>query len=286
MADAPPPNTPTRTVLRCGSGFYRITPENPWRRKSLFEIRYGHRILSFFPFWICFAILAGHIPVFTRCILPFVEASVWRTVYGVLMGLTMVSYLATHFLDPGMLPWTWSETQKRKYSSQEFRDGIASTEEQFVWAYGHQQPARAAFSRRYGFFVLRGDHDCWWVNNFVGINNQRYFLLSLLFSSLLTVYTDVIGLGVLANHRHEMTKKVIWTAVLYHIPSTWMGCVAIFQLYSQVRNVTKNVTLFELIASQADMVQPVWDRGCFNNWEEVCGSRWFLPCGKGSPAPQ
>lgn len=277
-SEVKPGLSPTRTVLRCGSGFYTLVPGNLWREKGAYEIRYGGRILQVFPFWICFAFLVGHVPMFTQCILFYIESLALKITYAVLMGLAMVSYLLTHFTDPGMLPWTWADTRKQKYSSHELREGVATTPEQFLWAYSHPQPARCAFSRRYGYYVLRGDHDCWWVNNFIGINNHRHFLRSVWYSAILTIITDLTGLYVLRTHWSEMSWRTIIIAFCYQVPMNILGGVSVHQSYLQSRNVTKNVTLFELTAVPEALEARVWDNGCLRNWEEVCGSRWFLPC--------
>lgn len=275
--DERPHLTETITVGRCGSGFYTIDPEGTYENFQALKVRYGHRICSPFPFWACMLFLIYNGKIVKENALDVIQVRWLYPVYYSLLFLCIIHYLITHFKNPGVLPWNWAETQKMSYTSAEMRNGIASRVEQFEWAQRHPIPARAAFSRRWGFWILRGDHDCFWVTNWIGIGNHRYFVSATIFGTLLFALTIGITIDVVVRAWDAVPRKRCFT-----ITSLVMGYISLVnlnQMLVQCRNITRNDTTYEKIVVKSDPDAPSeWDRGCWKNWEEVCGPRKFLLC--------
>jgi hypothetical protein len=81
-------------------------------------------------------------------------------------------------MDPGFLPFTWVRTKRFWYSWEEQLDGLAVTDAQFAFACAPENRAPgSSFSRTSGRFVIRADHICGWIGNWVGKRNHKQFML-------------------------------------------------------------------------------------------------------------
>jgi hypothetical protein len=204
--------------------------------------------------------------------------SAYRTlcvcVYLVLWGSSSANFLLTYCTNPGLLPWNWSETRKRSYTASELRGGIATTNDQVMWAKVHVSPNRSHFSRKLGWFVLRADHDCTWVNGWVGMWNHAHFLRAVAYSALLLIFSMFWAarawwLGAVAGP--------LWVFYAYVAISIVLGGITARQTAEQSYRLSRNRTTVEVIRGLWEGRASPYDRGCLANWEEVCGPRRLLP---------
>ena len=93
------------------------------------------------------------------------------------------SYFGASCMDPGFLPYDWIQTQKYVYSWQDQLSGLAIRQDQVNYALDNR-PKFASFSRSSGRFVIRADHICFWINNWVGKRNHKQFILMGLWGGL------------------------------------------------------------------------------------------------------
>lgn len=236
--------------------------------------------LKLFPYWPCISLLIASLPLFNWYIAPYLPHPhrTIQIIFNLAYIHCAINFLIVHFMHPGFLPWNWALTKKSKYTDDELRDGYGVFTEQRDWCRSHSKPARSCYSQTYGFIVVRGDHDCVWINNWVGIRNHRYFMLAVYSGSILSfIYTYcVIRLWFLGEiHVH----KIIF--YFYAAYFGW-GCYvhtgqAILQTYHTYWNVTQN-EIYKGISSK----KSPYNRGCLNNFEEICGTRkfiflWWLP---------
>ncbi|KAI3659850.1 hypothetical protein MP638_006188 [Amoeboaphelidium occidentale] len=127
----------------------------------------------------------------------FVFLRILFTQYAILLGLILlilfnclfwlllISYYKVIFTDPGSPPKdpTTSITAKRSGDPRHCRKC------------GSWKPDRSHHCRLCQKCVLKMDHHCPWVHNCVGFYNYKYFVLFLLYCSLLGLYTSLsIGL--------------------------------------------------------------------------------------------
>lgn len=137
VIDAPPPNTPIRRLFRL---FYRVDGQG--------NLRCLFRIFSFIPFWPIAFISLFHVTYFYKYVVAGLSESLRQPVgIGYLLSylLCASNLFVTYFTNPGALPWSWSLTQKKVYTSSELCNGVATTIEQFDWALNHDSPPRAHF---------------------------------------------------------------------------------------------------------------------------------------------
>lgn len=95
------------------------------------------------------------------------------------------SYFAAACMDPGYLPYNWVQTKRFSYTWQEQLSGLAVTRSQFNFALTKEnRPPKCSFSHSAGRFVIRADHICGWVANWIGKRNHKQFILMNLYGGI------------------------------------------------------------------------------------------------------
>ena len=189
----------------------------------------------------------------------------------------LLNYFLARITDPGFLPFNWSLTKKKTFTQEEMRSGIAITSEQADWAKSHDSPNRAWFSGREGYFILRGDHYCPWVGNFIGLKNHKYFLIGtysitlyVIFSFILIIYLQFIGKFTL----HWFMKCILLGGGLYYLS------ISITQSLLHSIQISHNSTTIEVMTGN---YKKYYHGSRMEGWEEICGLKkymwlWWLPC--------
>jgi hypothetical protein len=96
----------------------------------------------------------------------------------------LITYLSAVFRDPGFLPFHWHPPGRTKYSWRELMSGTLVRSDQSVVVARGPRPPGCSFSRSYGRYVIRADHVCCWIANWVGKRNHKQFLLMMVWGSL------------------------------------------------------------------------------------------------------
>jgi hypothetical protein len=187
---------------------------------------------------------------------------------------TAFSYWAIIVVGPGYLPFDFPKMKIRS-DQQTWEQQLATLvtyREQGEYARAAPgRPPRAPFSMAARRFVIRGDHFCMWTESWIGVKNHRYFM-TMMFWVLLyaaawfavhipwachflpfqwpSVLTIALGVGLL---------PVVWTAVRFFVPA--------------VRNLCYNWTFIETWREHGAVASDQYDRGCFENWAELCGRK-------------
>ena len=273
--DPPPPMTLTRNICFKCCHCYIVTSQ-------LSDCRYwfrycGYRKLGLGHFLASYTILCYYLYFAVRYILPLDDSQHKFASWIFLLAWfsTAINFLLVHEIDPGYLPWTWNETQRDRYSCQELQQGVATRMEQIEWAKEHKYPARALLSKKYGWFVLRADHDCLWVDSFIGIRNHRYFVRAVYSGAILTIVG--IGLAVRVAYIGTLEVSAFWFVAMQLVVML-LGSFCFGQVYHQTVGLTMNVLTVESMKKVwSGRVNP-YRRDCLSNWEEVCGPRKYLPC--------
>lgn len=194
-------------------------------------------------------------------------------------GLFLTSYFMAMCMSPGYLPFYWAIEKRHKYTYEEQMDGIITTDEQFDFAYRNSRPQRGALSTQGRRIVLRADHVCKWIANWVGYKNHRYFLLQLFWT--LPVFLIFIILAILEaikmKEHWKPTPPQIMMMVLILPDVGFMG----FYFTILARHVrylfTNDTTLGEFKRISDNTSENIYDIGCLKNVETVMGPIAFCP---------
>ena len=184
------------------------------------------------------------------------------------------SYLAVIIKGPGYLPYNWSLTHKKKYTWNEMMKSIALYKDQADFAHNcPDRPKRSCFSNDARRYVLRADHLCIWTESWIGINNHRYFVLLCFWSTIYSLINIGFRLWLYIDIFENKRKFQYWyiPGIASIVFLLFEGGFSIFYFLRSFRNLTRNVTMLEQWRNEVKG----WDRGCCNNFEEVCGSRKY-----------
>lgn len=122
----------------------------------------------------CFAI-------FSVAVLVRLPSTGLKIAAGLEVGTVLIiffwAYLGAVCRDPGYLPFNWWTTKKSKYSWDELISGTAIRKEQFDYVQSVPHPPGCSFSRTSGRYIIRADHICGWIANWVGKRNHKHFVL-------------------------------------------------------------------------------------------------------------
>ncbi|KAL2002060.1 hypothetical protein VTN02DRAFT_742 [Thermoascus thermophilus] len=111
-------------------------------------------------------------------VLPTTYAShpILNIMFAVFFGLTTYFYTISMIEDPGYVPKLGSRNQQRAVINELF-DLWKFDDENFCVFCMIRKPLRSKHCRRCGRCVAKHDHHCPWIDNCVGANNLRHFVL-------------------------------------------------------------------------------------------------------------
>jgi hypothetical protein len=66
-------------------------------------------------------------------------------------------------------------------------DGTAILPSQIAYVNSVRRPPGCSFSKSYGRYVIRADHICGWIGNWVGKRNHKHFLLMMFWGTIASV---------------------------------------------------------------------------------------------------
>lgn len=182
--------------------------------------------------------------------------------------LFMWSYVAAMCMDPGFLPYDWAVTRKTKYSWQDQLDGLAIRHDQFEYA-ERNKPPFASFSHQAGRFVIRGDHICGWVSNWIGKRNHKQFMLMTLWGTVLAA--SLIGWQLMRGRREHGRDSAFWCDLVALCIEAIFTCVLFYEFVRIFINLCKNRTQI-----QEWQGVPGEYTGFCNSFKQVCGNNVFM----------
>lgn len=277
-----PPNVPTTDPnVVPDTSKWRALFNSKWFWKQMDDPRIylNFTEISFYPFYLVvgFAFLAQYFwNKYVYPVLDFRHPFAMKVTMYTSLAYAVGNLIVARWKNPGYLPWNWAVTKKRKFTVQELRDGKASQDDQDNWAKSHESPERAWYTKAQGYFVLRGDHNCSWVGNFIGLYNHKYFLLGVLG---FCVFVDCW----LHNFIYLMYYRKFKMPIYLFLPFLGVGLFFVFlannQFLAQCRLLTYNITLCEHL-KQRDFQYYHDDN--WEGWEDVFGPKkyillWLIP---------
>ena len=234
--------------------------------------------LSFFPNFPLYILLSFSYHLWYHHVFIYFSPKYHSFKYIVLITfiLGIYSLFKTIITDPGYLPFYYPVTNKASFTSDELRSGIAIDEAQIDFARSLPKPPRMCFSQRVGFFVIRADHYCSFIGQWIGLYDHRYFFNTTFYLGiyLLLMFLSVCAVSLLKIHIFSFFEELFFLSL-----SGFFGFLFLNQFLYQSANITRNQTSLENLKKK---VPGFYNRGCISNWEEIFGPRkyillWMVP---------
>ncbi|OJD13323.1 hypothetical protein AJ78_06214 [Emergomyces pasteurianus Ep9510] len=174
--------------------------------------------------------------------------------FAVFFGLTAYFYSLAMLEDPGFVPKLGSRNQQRDTITKLF-EIWKFDEDNFCVYCMIRKPLRSKHCRRCKRCVSKHDHHCPWIDNCVGANNLRHFILYIfsmeigivVFIQLVTAHIDVIPVppdsecNILSSTLCGILSRDTFTIVLtiwISVQLIWVSMLCIVQLVQISRNQT------------------------------------------------
>jgi len=222
-------------------------------------------------------------------LIPALSSSIWGAVHVVvfnfLLFLLAYSHLKATLSDPGRvpLPKIQLDFSDARRSSKK-RKPVSADEWSLCDRCEAYRPPRAHHCRVCRRCIKKMDHHCPWINNCVGENNQKYFILFLLYTGLSASYA--LGLTISSwtvkscegcSHHYLHDVRFVHLVLLVGICGLFclfVVCIMYDQLYASVYDMTaieqaSNKSLFKGKA-QVCLLRGIFGRGPY--WS------WLMPC--------
>lgn len=186
--------------------------------------------------------------------------------YQSLLGLAVVSHLAAMLTDPG--------TIKEQVAPTDFANPRCCN-----ICNGRWKPPRAHHCKTCHKCIFRMDHHCPWINNCVGLENQKLFILFLSYTSLSAILTLVL---LLASAGCWLWSQKSWSdaappggPALICCGIVAVECLAAVLfvgdfLQEQIESIQTNSTLVETYQQTHGMRTCTWD-----HFRAVFGYHWY-----------
>lgn len=253
------------------SGFWYVKDE------KLMTLHYNHIKVSFL-YTVCHILLISSFFIWKFVAYDYYFDRLTGFFYFMLTlyVIILISMYRTIFTNPYLPFYYPAQNDRRTFSKIDYRLGYAYKKEQIKWARKQKKPNRSTFSEHAGYFVIRADHYCAWVRNWISYKNHRFFLIFVGFSAFYMIILLLTFCHLFLFHMKEFS----FFCHAFDISlSGFFSFIFTVQTCYQYYHVSINKTLLEKLKKQ----NRFYDRGCLNNWSEVCGQKkliciWPFPC--------
>ena len=245
-----------------------------WQVVGKPEIYFNFIRIRFFPYYLINLLYISLFWWWWKNVAPILVGN-WnclKYIFSIPWVFCIYSYGVVHFKNPGILPFSWSHTKKKNYTTKELRDGKSTRDDQKEYAKAHDIPERAWFSSTTGYFILRGDHECKYLQTWVGLRNHRFFILGLFWGTISISVWCCSAFYVIYHHLQVSSWKITAPMFLMSLPLMIQNCSMTF---FQSMLTTKNQTTIERILKTTGHY---FHGGSCEGWVEICGPMKWIPC--------
>lgn len=270
------PVPPTMTLgyprAKRGSDILRIFP-------VLFVVLIVLTLYTIFVAFHCLPLLQLDLDPDKRDAAMFTRGLVELVVFHVIFLLFCACYILVVVTPAGTIPNTpeWTETSNKAFHPVERkREGAR----RFCKWCDKYKPDRAHHCRQCRQCILKMDHHCPWIYNCVGWGNHKYFILTLLYATLLTFFVAGFQFESVkaAIDEPQIRFGVLLLLLFGESVSCFLGllCLGFFGLHSYL--IWNNMSTIEFCEKRyrTPLTRNVYDRGPKRNLTDVFGHNMFL----------
>lgn len=265
----------------------------PHSRRKRYFLR-GWECKPFMPIVVVILILFTTISHFV-CFFPhqYIAAQIITPIFiAFFLVLFVWSYFAAVCMDPGYLPYNWIQTKKYSYTWQEQLSGLAVTNEQFNFALTKEnRPPKCSFSHSAGRYVIRADHICGWVANWIGKRNHKQFILMNLYGGLFALSLTTgpffvkkifsLPLNLLFTGLFAFSLEISFAFSLLAMFGT--NLVDLARNRTKLHRMRDEVNSSEQLNEKTELNETIYERkiSMKDSMQEVCGNSsclsWLIP---------
>ncbi|EDO38376.1 predicted protein, partial [Nematostella vectensis] len=197
-------------------------------------------------------------------IIPTLSDSLWGTlhviIFNVLALLLLISHSRASYSDPGVVPLPTTSLDFSEINKAHSEKPQSNTEWTACTRCEAYRPPRAHHCRLLfmlicGRCIKKMDHHCPWINNCVGENNQKYFVLFLFYTGVLSVYAAILT-AVSWTHKclgcskeYDQRTRYIYTIILM-VESCLFGLFVLAMMCDQFSSILSDLTAVENVQRQ------------------------------------
>ncbi|XP_034514057.1 palmitoyltransferase ZDHHC3 isoform X2 [Ailuropoda melanoleuca] len=259
-----------------------VPPPHPGPVGTMWFIRDGCGIACAIVTW--FLVLYAEFVVLFVMLIPsrdYVYSAINGTVFNLLAFLALASHCRAMLTDPGAVP--------KGNATKEFIESLQLKPGQVVYKCPKCcsiKPDRAHHCSVCKRCIRKMDHHCPWVNNCVGENNQKYFVLFTMYIALISLHALImVGFHFLHCFEEDWTKCSSFsppTTVILLILLCFEGLLFLIftsvMFGTQVHSICTDETSIERLKRKH---QPRERRGSWKSVKETFGGdfslNWFNP---------
>jgi len=246
------------------------------------------------------------------CFIPWGWGSSFFGMIGILLDLTLgalilwsliSTYRTDPFADPRWIPRDATEEELQRVREKAPKAEEESVDEKLARAPDYYdafsyctkcqayKPPRCHHCRHCGRCTLVYDHHCGWVSACIGYSNHKQFVLFLIYSTLLVLWSlasffkSIVEL--LDVHAFHVSRRFVLCA-FYLALLSYLVLTLLKMLREQLiaikngENIVESVVHLRVRHYQPNFTSP-YDRGLYGNWKALMGEQpyeWFLPIAK------
>lgn len=220
------------------------------------------------------------------------KVGLYLIIIGVFFLISMWSYVASVCCNPGKVPAYYGLYSQR-----------IPGQRKYCLICRDFKPERAHHCSNCKQCVLNLQHHCPWINNCVGFDNRKYFLLFvtylLIAMTLALIWMIIIFVEQISSKKFELDFHMILKIALFLKYLCLVVILSIFT-FTHYRYVVSNTTTIEQLLlerkkkatenKEIDFAKEIqhnyYDINCYYNWTQVFGDNpfyWLLPTSDGNP---
>ncbi|CAD51645.1 palmitoyltransferase DHHC7 [Plasmodium falciparum NF54] len=204
----------------------------------------------------------------------------------------LINYILSIIVSPGSIPdteeWSLNDFQENNNINMEniLLEKKKSGERRHCKWCCKYKPDRTHHCRVCKSCILKMDHHCPWIYNCVGYNNHKYFMLSLIYCSITTVFVSITMFTSVRNaiKNGETPFNEMFLLLFGETLNSFLSLIVTCFLFFHIWLLINAMTTIEFCEKQTNYqnqsYSKYYNKGFYKNFKDVFGESpflWFLP---------
>ncbi|CAD2110560.1 palmitoyltransferase DHHC7, putative [Plasmodium vinckei petteri] len=214
------------------------------------------------------------------------------SIFHFFLLMFLINYILSIVTPPGYIPNTeeWVFKDFGENNSNNIDDYLIEKkktgERRFCKWCCKYKPDRAHHCRICKTCILKMDHHCPWIYNCIGYNNHKYFMLSLIYCSITTIFISLTMLNsvIEAINHNETPFNDLFLLLFGETLNSFLALIVTCFLFFHLWLTFKNMTTIEFCEKRTNYhnqsYSKFYNKGLYKNLKEVFGESpflWLLP---------